>query len=114
VLGETPLTTPEQTLGAAGLNPNLDFVYLGNRRVAVLTGTVNPGPSPSCFIATAAYGTAMSADIGALRVFRDRALRKISVGNKFIQWYYLKGPKYARWLLSHPKWKPIVRVGLII
>jgi len=92
----------------------LDYVYLGNHRVAVLTGTINPGPGVGCFVATAAYGTSMSVDIEALRALRDRALKSFSVGRSFIDWYYLRGPHYAHWLMDHPGWKPIVRAGLIV
>jgi len=105
-LTDSSPTTPDDAV--------LDYVYLGNHRVAVLTGTINPGPGVGCFVATAAYGTAMSVDIQALRELRDNLLNKISLGRGFIEWYYLNGPRYARWLQSNPVWKSPVRWGLRI
>jgi len=103
-LTEMSTTTPEDAV--------LDYVYLGNHRIAVLTGTINPGTG--CFVATAAYGTSMSVDIQALRELRDKLLLHFNMGRDFVKWYYRNGPGYARWLMSNPDWKPIVRAGLVV
>ena len=52
--------------------------------------TVSP-----CFVATAAYGTPMAAEIGALRRFRDRHLRANALGRAFVGAYETIGPHLA-------------------
>lgn len=52
--------------------------------------TVSP-----CFVATAAYGTPMAAEIGALRRFRDRHLRTNALGRAFVSAYEAIGPHVA-------------------
>jgi hypothetical protein len=52
--------------------------------------TVSP-----CFVATAAYGTPMAAEIGALRRFRDRHLRTNALGRAFVGLYETVGPHLA-------------------
>jgi len=59
----------------------MQFVYLGNHRVAILTGQMNAGEVPGwCFIATAVYGTSMAPDVEALREFRDKVLKRLVLG----------------------------------
>ena len=53
--------------------------------------TVSP-----CFVATAAYGSPMADDIGALRRFRDRHLRTNAAGRALVDAYYAVGPDLAR------------------
>lgn len=52
--------------------------------------TVSP-----CFVATAAYGTPMAEEIGALRRFRDRHLRTNAAGRALTDAYYAVGPEAA-------------------
>jgi hypothetical protein len=52
--------------------------------------TVSP-----CFVATAAYGTPMATEIGALRRFRDRYLLGNAVGEALVSTYYTYGPGLA-------------------
>lgn len=52
--------------------------------------TVSP-----CFVATAAWGTPMAAQIGALRRFRDRHLRTNAIGRAFVRTYEVIGPHLA-------------------
>jgi hypothetical protein len=52
--------------------------------------TVSP-----CFVATAAYGTPMADEIGALRRFRDRHLLPNPVGAALVEAYYAIGPDLA-------------------
>jgi hypothetical protein len=58
---------------------------------------------PNCFIATAAYGTAMDPHIDVLRWFRDRYLLQTKWGKSFVQLYYRTSPPIARWI-SEREW----------
>jgi len=53
--------------------------------------TVSP-----CFVATAAYGSPMASEIGALRRFRDRHLRSNALGRQLVAAYHAVGPSLAR------------------
>lgn len=55
--------------------------------------TVSP-----CFVATAAYGSALDPRIHALRRFRDRHLRTNAVGRGLVDAYYEWGPYAAEWI----------------
>ncbi len=48
-----------------------------------------------CFVATAAYGTAMANDVDMLRRFRDVLLEKTVVGELAVETYYTFGPSLA-------------------
>ncbi|MCB0369897.1 MAG: hypothetical protein KDD45_10795, partial [Bdellovibrionales bacterium] len=67
----------------------------------------------SCFIATAAFGSVLHPYLNILRQFRDQILLNLSLGRKFVKWYYQYGPIGAKWIDSHPMVKPVVR-GLLI
>jgi len=125
------ITEIHRTTGQYNENPVLDFVYLGNHRVAMITGQAN---NP-CFIATAAAGVGIGAgshfsvgaggagsfwthfapmtktDLDALRAFRDKVLKKFGAGQAFIKWYYREGKEGAAWLNQNPGWKPVVRLA---
>jgi hypothetical protein len=66
-----------------------------------------------CFIATAAYGTATAVEIDELRHFRDEYLRKSSLGNEFIKFYYENSPPIARLISEHEILRVIVREGFV-
>ena len=70
------------------------------------------GGGGGCFIATAAYGTAMAKEVVILKKFRDKYLLKNKLGRVFVQWYYKHSPKYARIIRKKPVLKAIVRIGL--
>lgn len=69
--------------------------------------TVSP-----CFIATAAFGTPMADEVGALRRYRDRHLMNHPVGRLLVDTYYRWAPPLAAWLRGHPTAKAVVRAGL--
>jgi hypothetical protein len=66
-----------------------------------------------CFIATAAYGTAMAQEIQVLRQFRDEYLLTNSLGQGLVDIYYSISPSIADFINEHPGLKPIVRAGLV-
>jgi len=78
-----------------------------------------PSPSrypihrPTCFIATAAYGTPMAEEIQTLREFRDGYLLTNPLGRAFVDFYYKVSPPIAEFITEHPSLKPIVRAGLV-
>jgi len=83
------------------------------------TPTPTPTPQPtrrhsaSCFIATAAYGTPMVAEIEILRDFRDKYLLTNPLGQVLVDWYYEVSPPIAKFITEHPSLKQIVRAGLV-
>lgn len=58
--------------------------------------TVSP-----CFVATAAYGSPLAAEITVLRRLRDRHLATNQLGRAFIEAYYRVGPSLARHIAEH-------------
>ena len=65
-----------------------------------------------CFIATAAYGSAMDERVDALRGFRDGFLSDDSIGAGFVSAYYRTSPPIAAYIDDHPALKPVVEAGL--
>ena len=63
--------------------------------LAFTTPERTSGEVDACFIATAAYGSALAADVTMLRGFRDGLLRKTVLGELFVQAYYTFGPPVA-------------------
>jgi hypothetical protein len=63
--------------------------------LAITTTARVSGEVDACFVATAAYGTALAADVSALRDVRDSVLRKTVLGELFVQAYYTFGPPVA-------------------
>jgi len=53
------------------------------------------GEVDACFVATAAYGSVMAADVQMLRHMRDSVLRKSVLGELAIEAYYTFGPAVA-------------------
>jgi hypothetical protein len=62
-----------------------------------------------CFIASAAYGTPLAAQIGALRRLRDRYLLSVAPGRVLVGAYYAIGPDAAAVLEGHDALRAAVR-----
>ena len=62
-----------------------------------------------CFIATAAYGTAMSKELDVLRDFRDSKLESNCIGRKMTDIYYLISPSIANVIVRSARMKASVR-----
>jgi hypothetical protein len=95
-----------QTLHLAGLIPLTDYdvgirAYDGCRNygplqvVQLRTTDRIPGTVDWCFVATAAYGSAMADDVATLRTFRDVFLRSTVLGELAVEAYYTFGPGLA-------------------
>ena len=86
--------------------------------VAALIGLAAGGDSGGggggpCFIATAAYGTPMAADIDTLRALRDTYLLNSAVGTAFVDAYYHVSPAIADVVAKYPVVAAAVRIVLV-
>lgn len=57
--------------------------------------------SGRCFIATAAYRDPKAPQVERLRQFRDRVLKRFSLGRSFVDFYYAHSEPAAEWLMEH-------------
>jgi hypothetical protein len=64
---------------------------------------------PSCFIATAAYGTPTAKQIDVLREFRDDVLLKSTVGSRLVDLYYQLSPPVANFIAGNELLRTLVR-----
>ncbi len=65
------------------------------RSITFLTPERSVGEVDACFVATAAYGSALAADVTMLRHLRDSMLRKTVLGELAVQTYYTFSPAVA-------------------
>jgi len=77
-------------------------------------GAVEPGSEcDNCFVATAAFGTAMAGKIDVLRAFRDRHLLTSDLGRRFVGLYYEYSPPVAR-IIAGAEWRRAVVRGFLL
>lgn len=62
-----------------------------------------------CFVATAAWGTPLAHEIGALRRLRDRHLLAHAPGRALVDAYYAVGPGLADAIRERPTWRATAR-----
>jgi hypothetical protein len=67
---------------------------------------------PTCFIATAAFGTSMSAEIQVLRDFRDAKLNPNSLGKQLVRLYYSASPMFANIIVRSENMRALTRTAL--
>jgi hypothetical protein len=65
-----------------------------------------------CFVATAAYGSPLAAEIGALRELRDRYLMSHALGRAVVDGYYAVGPTLADAIREHEGLRAAARAVL--
>jgi len=70
------------------------------------------GGGGGCFIATAAYGTPLAAELEPLREFRDTRMLTNPVGAAFADAYYRLSPPVAGFMAEHPRMRAIARTLL--
>jgi hypothetical protein len=78
----------------------------------VTTTAINFTTVSPCFVATAAYGSPLADDVGALRRFRDRHLATNALGRAAIDAYYEVGPIGADFIRDHDALRSITRAAL--
>jgi len=76
-------------------------------------GAGGKDPGGFCFIATAAYGTPLEAELGTLRRFRDEMLMGSAAGRTFVHGYYQFGRFWASYIADKPALRAVVRVMLV-
>ncbi len=76
----------------------------------------NPDADGGCLIATAAYGTELSAQVQTLREIRDNVLFNTGSGTAFMsgfnQFYYSFSPTVADWERQSPIFKEFVKIAI--
>lgn len=87
-------TPPVAAKYAAGQEPGTAWVATPEPVLGLLDGK-------KCFIATAAFNSEMASEVVTLREFRDKILKKNSVGLWFVKRYYEFSPPLARFIAEH-------------
>jgi uncharacterized repeat protein (TIGR01451 family) len=109
------------TLSFAVSSSETDYATGNNQRVNNISIPSTPGcnyyddsddSDSDCFIATAAYGSALEPNVVALRQFRDQYLRRTALGRAFIRFYYRHSPAVAAVIAQHDWLRFLVRMLL--
>lgn len=66
----------------------------------------------NCFISTAAFGSRLNSKVVTFRKFRDEVLRKFSLGDQFVKFYYKHSPPIANVIKEHESLRFITRMAL--
>lgn len=102
-----------QSAGTASItvfNPTPAGGESAAQSLAISTGSIGGGGG--CFIATAAYGTPMAAEVRYLRAFRDQYLLTNAIGRGFVRAYYAVSPALADLLRDNVFLRAWVRLWL--
>ncbi|MGR0480518.1 MAG: SGNH/GDSL hydrolase family protein [Candidatus Electronema sp. V4] len=80
---------------------------------AAASGGSGGGDDGGCFIATAAYGSALEPQVVLLRKFRDLRLLTNGPGRAFVAWYYQHSPPAADFIARHDLLRLTVQAALL-
>lgn len=104
-------------LNVDGIHPNEDgSLKIAQGFYSQLVNTQNAssgGGGGGCFIATAAYGTALEPQVILLKRFRDLYLMTNRLGFSFVQLYYTYSPPIADFIRQHSFIRFLVRILLL-
>jgi hypothetical protein len=112
-----------QSIDVSGLTPQSHY-WIGIRAhdmcligstptiVELVTPRAEGGEVSTCFIATAAFGSPMAAEVTLLRRFRDQVLRRQLVGEMLVESYYTFGPALAGVIRPSDTLRALVRAAL--
>ena len=95
------------------LNNRTTFAATIQVKVRSSGGDDGDGNGGGCFIATAAFGSPLAAQVALLSDFRDHFLMGNNPGRDFVRAYYRYSPPLARLISKQPPLKTVVRAGLI-
>ena len=106
-----PIYDPYPTTGSAGFDLEAVGVLISDPTVPwpVQEGNAASG---GCFIATAAFGSAMEPHVVTLRKFRDAYLLTNRAGSVFVRFYYRQSPPAAAFIADRAALRAAVRAGL--
>ena len=68
--------------------------------------------TPSCFIATAAFGSPMEEHVTLLKDFRDHYLLTNKIGRTFVRFYYEHSPELAEYISQHESLRTAAKLSL--
>src|SRR5882724_2398698 len=89
ILGSAQLLQEALSLYETCISSSQDTVNLCKE------GPDNISPKSSCFIATAAYGSALAPEVVLFRRFKDHTLLKTQLGVALVRFYYVVSPYVA-------------------
>jgi hypothetical protein len=85
-----------QTTYTVGVRAHDDCAHTGPASfITFTTPRASGGDVSACFVATAAHGSPMAAEVVSLRAFRDEVLRRFVLGELIVESYYTVGPALA-------------------
>ena len=107
--GGTTSTTSTSTASVTATSTSLTILPTTVTQTTTTSLTTTPfniTGRPTCLIASAAYGSDLSPQVQALRMFRDRLVLSTFAGTQFMKvfnaWYYSFSPTIARLISNSP------------